>query len=652
MGRFAAVLKSKYAKKAKNAAQKKTAAAAASNLVNVRSQAAAKQQRFDKHSLKTLSQSDGGFADAFGVSIATPAKGGGGGGVKREGGQFETPQATKRGRGNDGSPISVNGVPQTPQAAIMASPAGTPYTKRSNRGKSEVVFNAELPAAASVSKERARDRRMYPLDAEIISGADWTVAPEDGRGADVQYRYMWAELADKADVLDAHAMALLAGVRDPTVAIRNIGRAADEQEPEEVEYSAVLVPSQEPVIIGGRVCVEGEGRINPGSVLLEGTRNLSDGKRIKLDLSKVGSFDVFPGQVIAVEGVHKTIATREGPSYQFAVSRVLEPSPLGNLQMPRFYVANLNDNMKSHAITVVAAAGPFSLNADLSFSPLHDLLQHVNETHPDVLILAGPFIDAERADVKNGKVPFDFASRFKALVKQIVHLLRFAPTRICLVPSNQDVQHHNVFPSPPFQLQRSDYMDVDENGDVAEPIGAQPWGVGDQVMLLSNPAVLRINEVTIGVNTTDIVRNLAGSDCGKASANGVKQDAYVKRAKYLLSQRSFYPLFPAPANDNVDTSSDHSEHIDFDHSPDVLLLPSKLKFCAKAATPQTLLVNPGFLAKGAGGGTFSRLTIHPMKAAQVRTDGKELGEQMAQDEDDVIDEHHICERTRVDIMRI
>jgi len=54
---------------------------------------------------------------------------------------------------------------------------------------------------------------------------------------------------------------------------------------------------QEPVLMVGRICCDSEGRLNERSVLLEGSIELSNGMRTKLDLSKLEGFKLFPGQV-------------------------------------------------------------------------------------------------------------------------------------------------------------------------------------------------------------------------------------------------------------------------------------------------------------------------------------------------------------------
>lgn len=75
-------------------------------------------------------------------------------------------------------------------------------------------------------------------------------------------------------------------------------------------------------------------------------------------------------------------------------------------------------------------------------------------------------------------------------------------------------------------------------------------------------------------------------------------------------------------------------------SPDVLLLPSKLTLSPKEIQG-TLVLNPGTLAKGANGGTFAEIFIHPMKESDLK----------ASDES-VLLQHKVAERSVVNIIKI
>ena len=56
---------------------------------------------------------------------------------------------------------------------------------------------------------------------------------------------------------------------------------------------------KEEVPVIGQICCDSNGKLNVQSVLLEGSQELSGGTRVKLDLSEVRQFALFPGQVVA-----------------------------------------------------------------------------------------------------------------------------------------------------------------------------------------------------------------------------------------------------------------------------------------------------------------------------------------------------------------
>jgi len=58
--------------------------------------------------------------------------------------------------------------------------------------------------------------------------------------------------------------------------------------------------------------------------------------------------------------------------------------------------------------------------------------------------------------------------------------------------------------------------------------------------------------------------------------------------------------------------------LEFKAHPDILLTPSKLAVLAKEVLG-TLVVNPGPLSRGVGGGTYADMTIHPFKESDLRS---------------------------------
>lgn len=51
------------------------------------------------------------------------------------------------------------------------------------------------------------------------------------------------------------------------------------------------------MVVVGRVCCDANGKLNAQSVILEGSLDLANGQTVKLDLSEVSQFALFPGQV-------------------------------------------------------------------------------------------------------------------------------------------------------------------------------------------------------------------------------------------------------------------------------------------------------------------------------------------------------------------
>ena len=80
-------------------------------------------------------------------------------------------------------------------------------------------------------------------------------------------------------------------------------------------------------------------------------------------------------------------------------------------------------------------------------------------------------------------------------------------------------------------------------------------------------------------------------------------------AGHLLQQHNFYPLHPPAEETNIDYPH-FIKHCFFDSKPDVLLLPSDLRYFVKNVQ-DTVVVNPGKLAKGSG--TYFRLYVKGTK---------------------------------------
>ena len=78
-------------------------------------------------------------------------------------------------------------------------------------------------------------------------------------------------------------------------------------------------------------------------------------------------------------------------------------------------------------------------------------------------------------------------------------------------------------------------------------------------------------------------------------------------------------------------------------TPDILFVPSKLS-CIATEIHGSLVINPGYLVKGTGGGTFAKLTINPIPESELRNQTSAIP--------DAPILHAAHSRTRVDIVKI
>jgi DNA polymerase alpha subunit B len=102
----------------------------------------------------------------------------------------------------------------------------------------------------------------------------------------------------------------------------------------------------------------------------------------------------------------------------------------------------------------------------------------------------GPFVDSDHPEVAGTQVSKTFDELFEDAVVKVASHLENLGTQIILVPSIRDVHHEAVFPQPPFEL---------------SPEARYP-----NLVLVSNPSTFRINGVSFGVVTHDVLRHLAG----------------------------------------------------------------------------------------------------------------------------------------------
>lgn len=239
---------------------------------------------------------------------------------------------------------------------------------------------------------------------------------------------------------------------------------------------------------------------------------------------------------------------------------------------------------------MLVAAGPFTTSDSLLYEPLADLMKTVQKDKPDLLILLGPFVDSRHEQIMNGDVDEPFEDLFERQVQQIVKATEKLSTTVVFVPSYRDVHHNFVYPQPPFSTKVNK-----EDNDLPK-----------RIHFVSDPCTLVVNDVTIGLTSMDVLLHLGSEEtvCPPGSS-----DRLGRLVKHILYQHSYYPLHPPAEDVNLDYEQ-FEKHALLSYTPDILVLPSDLRYFAKD-TLGCLCLNPGRLAKGLVGGTYARVWINP-----------------------------------------
>ncbi|GAA6004840.1 hypothetical protein JCM11491_002251 [Sporobolomyces phaffii] len=523
---------------------------------------------------------------------------------------------------NGASPASSLASPATP------APPAVPFAQR--QGKLTL-------------QESLNDHLALPTAAES-SGSKPRVALSSTRNpADYDYRIAYERAMERSEVLDTL-------IDEAAETFRDYYQID--------EFGDPSVQSQEEILAIGRLCAESDtAKMTDTASYLESSRSLGSGHRVLLKFEpdcKVryaphggGGIGLFPGCMVALKGIN-------GGGKLFAVKEIMMMPPIEAMytapsELLAYQYGNGPKQLNGNPMSVLVAAGPYTVESDLDYEPLDAFLGLAKEEKPDVLIMLGPFIDSAHPLIAAGDVEEFPTELFRSRISsKLVPLLAASPkTQVLLIPHGRDLTNvHVAYPQAPFKKEE--------------------LGLPKAVRLLPNPTSFDINEVSFGLTSVDVFWSLKTQEFFKrcpdaepapegTAIDPVAKDINQRTGRHLLRQRSFYPIFPSPPPtkrlDGLNLDITHYDLVKMTAGPDILIAPSMQKAFSRTVD-SVIMINPSYLVRdGSQPGTFARLTIHPSDRDELQERAANGHVDSGGDPDDPV-EHRVWERCRVDIIKV
>ncbi|VDD92327.1 unnamed protein product [Enterobius vermicularis] len=353
---------------------------------------------------------------------------------------------------------------------------------------------------------------------------------------------------------------------------------------EGLSFQPVDTVSSEPFTICGQIFDESGDRLTSSTCSIQTLdENVSSAS---VDLSKLSSYSLFPGKVVAMKGTNKL-------GCSFTPTEIFEP--------PLMSRATLNSQRGIDNLSLWCAAGPFTSADSLSYEQLYDLLELANKQSPDVLILMGPFIDRTSKAARSPTLTRTFTETFESLLANTCEVLEQSNTRLILLPSRKDAVSLPFYPVAPFEV-----------GKECKKV------LREDVVFPPDPAVLKIAGIEFAISTSEILQYLGREEI-HFSENSENEDRIARLFSHLIRQRSLYPLYPPP-HDVAQSTPKSIKASKLSNIPHIMILSSMLAPMIKVVDG-CLCVNINSLARGA----YMKLDID-LKTLEDEETGKSLDE--------------------------
>lgn len=165
----------------------------------------------------------------------------------------------------------------------------------------------------------------------------------------------------------------------------------------------VNAPTQAAIRCVGRICSDSDCQLDLHSTMLISADEICL-RSYRLQFDRMKSFALFPGQTVFMQGVNPRGDT-------FFVDEIIGERNLTYAEPPQV-ATNLN---------LIVAAGPYTSQDDLTNDALNDLIVYCKQNKPDVLILLGPFLDADHPLVLDGSMKMSMETFFEHTILRVMN---------------------------------------------------------------------------------------------------------------------------------------------------------------------------------------------------------------------------------------
>ncbi|CAL8078336.1 unnamed protein product [Calicophoron daubneyi] len=332
----------------------------------------------------------------------------------------------------------------------------------------------------------------------------------------------------------------------------------------------------------GTAVIQRKQRLQAGNAAIIGVRRVEGGRSTsegatQLTLPMTGhGCSVYSGQPVVLRATNST----------GQVINVAEAFEGSVLHPPEIKEQHQN-------LRLMFACGPYTLSSSHDPSLLLCLLRAVKQNRPHVLILTGPFVDADHPTIQSySEMTYEelFQSRLNSVAEYCCHL----KVPVVVVSSWRELHHDAVYPTPPF----------DKSWTQQTP-ELMSWY--KNVHFVWDPCALQIGEYVFGVTSVDVVFDLSNEEL----SSGCSGDRMTRLCRHVLSSGSFYPVHPPgdtlPLDYNLWYQCAH-----WPVMPHCFIFPSRLRQFVKNVDG-VMCVNPGYVSRGHASGSYAFMEIGPVK---------------------------------------